>query len=413
MKFAAGLIIFLLNSFVLEAQRTCVTADYINDHPAEVQRGGQEASGTSGRDTVPNEVINIPVVVHILYKTAAYNITDDQVQSQIDALNRDFRMLNTDAVNVPAAFKSRAADCRINFCLAKVAPGGYSTSGIVRKYTNKDFFYANDDMKFSSKAGSNAWDTKKYLNIWVCNLGSRALGYATPPGTDAAIDGLVISPTAFGTRGIVASPFNKGRTATHEVAHWLGLKHIWGDANCGSDEVDDTPPQYYRNFYCPTFPRISLCSVDANGDMFMNFMDLTNDDCMYMFTQGQKKKMRAQFASGNSRNSLLSSFVCDASLATGGPLPEDTIPVQGEKPADHIKLTSNPVSSFIEISSTEFSTLENKTAALYTAAGVLVQKNILIKANRHQIPVSKLPAGFYILKVGNGKEQTSFKVVKL
>lgn len=408
-----GLIIFLLNGFVLNAQRICASDEYIKQHPAAMLRGGQESSGTSGRDTVPNEVINIPVVVHIIHNLPGSNISDEQVQSQIDALNKDFRLLNADAPNIPAAFRGRAADCRINFCLAKVAPGGYSTSGIVRKYTSKTYFNATDDMKFSAKGGANAWDNRKYLNIWVCNLPSRLLGYATPPGTDAALDGLVISPSAFGTTSNLAAPFNKGRTATHEIGHWLGLKHIWGDADCGSDDVDDTPPQYNRNYYCPTFPRISLCSIDGNGDMFMNYMDVTNDACMYMFTNGQKKKMRGQFASGNTRNSLLSSYVCDASLATAGPLPEDTTPLIPEKPADYVKLISNPVNSFIEIAATESSTLENQPAALYNATGMLIRRAMIAKTNRYKMPVADLAPGLYILTVGSGNGRVSFKVVKL
>jgi len=254
MKFIFGLIIFLLNSLILKAQRICAS-DF---HKLPVTQSNNrifDISGASLRDTVPNEIINIPVVVHVLYNTAAQNISDEQILSQIAVLNKDYRMLNSDAINVPAAFKNKAADCRINFCLAKVAPGGYSTSGIVRKFTSKNSFPANDDMKFSSKGGVNAWDSRQYLNIWVCNMQSRVLGYATAPGGDVLKDGVVISYTAMGTIGNLQPEFTRGRTTTHEVGHWLGLKHIWGDANCGSDDVDDTPPQYYRNFYCQCVKR--------------------------------------------------------------------------------------------------------------------------------------------------------------
>lgn len=415
MKFIFGLIIFLLNAFVLKAQRFCAT---VEQGTVALQNNNRIFNPTENtlRDTVPNEIINIPVVVHVLYKTAAQNISDDQILSQLAVLNKDYRMLNIDALNIPAAFKDRAADCRINFCLAKVAPGGYSTSGIVRKYTNTAAFPANDDMKFSSKGGANAWDSRQYLNIWVCAMQSRVLGYATAPGGDALKDGVVISYTAFGTIGNLQAEFTKGRTTTHEVGHWLGLKHIWGDANCGSDDVDDTPPQYYRNFYCPSFPRVSLCSVDGNGDMFMNFMDLTDDDCMNMFTHGQKNKMRAFFAKGNLRNSILNSYVCDGSLATAGPLPADTTgPVNNAASESKfkIKILSNPVSNSIDFSTDDATNLQNKEVALYTVQGKLLHKDVLKKSTHHSITVSHLPAGLYILQIGSGKETVVFKVVKL
>lgn len=132
MKFIFGLIIFLLNSFILKAQRICAS-DF---HALAVMQSNIrifDNSGTSLRDTVPNEIINIPVVVHVLYNTTAQNISDEQILSQIAVLNKDYRKLNSDAINIPAAFKNKAADCRINFCLAKVAPGGYSTSGNCKK----------------------------------------------------------------------------------------------------------------------------------------------------------------------------------------------------------------------------------------------------------------------------------------
>lgn len=416
MKLVFGLIIFLLNSFILNAQRYCLPDAHAL--PAiQIQSKVFDHSENQFRDTVPNEIINIPVVVHILFKTASQNISDEQVLSQIAVLNKDYRMLNSDAANTPAVFKNRAADCRINFCLAKVAPGGYSTSGIVRKYTSKTAFAANDDMKFSSKGGADAWDSRQYLNIWVCAMQSRVLGYATAPGGDLAKDGVVISYTAFGTIGNLQPEFTKGRTTTHEVGHWLGLKHIWGDANCGSDDVDDTPPQYYRNFYCPSFPRVSLCSIDGNGDMFMNFMDLTDDDCMNMFTYGQKNRMRANFARGNSRNGILNSYVCDGSLATAGPLPEDTTgPIENTNPPItqlNIKLHSNPVNNSIDMSSTDASSLQNKEVRLLTVQGKLLHKEVLGKITNHSISVMHLPAGLYILQIGSGKEKAVFKVIKI
>ena len=259
-------------------------------------------------------VVTIPVVVHVVWRTAAENVSDAQIQSQLTVLNDDFRKLNADANLVPPAFQSLAADCEINFCLAQQDPNGAATTGIQRRQTTVTAFGTNDNMKFFSTGGLNAWDASKYLNLWVCNLSGGVLGYAQFPGGPANTDGVVITYTAFGTTGSATPPFNKGRTGTHEVGHWLNLNHIWGDdgtACTGSDNCADTPNQADENYGCPTFPQIS-CNNGPNGDMFMNYMDYTDDACMYMFTTGQKNRAQAVLATGGARASLATSPGCQA-----------------------------------------------------------------------------------------------------
>jgi hypothetical protein len=147
------------------------------------------------------------------------------------------------------------------------------------------------------------------------------LGYSSLPGGPADKDGIVISSMVFGTFNTI-SPFNKGRTATHEIGHWLNLKHIWGDGFCGDDKVDDTPNQESANRGCPGGEKIT-CGTSAHGDMYMNFMDLTDDACMYMFTLGQKERMRALFAQGGPRNSLVTSKALnDNGITAAAALPE-------------------------------------------------------------------------------------------
>lgn len=260
-------------------------------------------------------VVSIPVVVHVLYNTTSQNISDAQIKSQIDVLNEDFRKLNADRTNVPSAFSGLAADAEINFCLASKTPSGASTTGIVRKSTSKTSFGSDDGVKYSSSGGDDAWNTSQYLNLWVCNLGGGLLGYAQFPGGPAATDGVVILYSAFGRTGTLSAPYNKGRTATHEVGHWLNLRHIWGDASCGSDLVSDTPTQQTSNYGCPAYPH-KTCSNTTSGDMFMNYMDYTDDACMYMFSTGQKTRMKALFASGGARVGLLSSQGCGAATTT-------------------------------------------------------------------------------------------------
>lgn len=256
-----------------------------------------------------NVVYNIPVVVHVVYSSSAMNITDAQVRSQIDVLNEDFRRLNADKSNTPSAHAAVAADVEINFCLATVDPNGNATTGITRTSTTVSSFSDNDAVKYTSSGGKDAWNTSKYLNLWCCNLGTSLLGYAQFPGGPAATDGVVINYRYFGRGYASVAPFNKGRTGTHEVGHWLNLRHIWGDASCGNDYVTDTPTQQTSNYGCPSYPR-TTCSNGSAGDQFMNYMDYTDDACMNMFSAGQKTRMRALFASTGARYSLLSSGGC-------------------------------------------------------------------------------------------------------
>ncbi|MFN8277349.1 MAG: M43 family zinc metalloprotease [Chitinophagales bacterium] len=274
------------------------TQNYLANHPAENNRA----------------VVTIPVVVHVVYNTATQNISDAQIQSQIAVLNADYAATNSDKSQTPSAFSSLIANTNIQFCLAQRTPAGAATTGIVRKSTTSTSFIDDDKVKYAAQGGDDAWDATKYLNIWVCNLGGGLLGYAQFPGGANATDGVVINYTAFGNTGTAASPYNKGRTATHEVGHWLNLRHIWGDANCGSDLVNDTPTQQTSNYGCPTYPHVTCSNA---GDMSMNYMDYTDDACMYMFTAGQSTRMNALFATGGARVGLTTSLGCQAPSGGG------------------------------------------------------------------------------------------------
>ena len=247
-------------------------------------------------------MITIPVVFHVLYNTAAENISDAQIMSQLQILNDDFRRLNADQDNVWA----QAADTQIEFCLATQDPNGNPTDGILRVSTNVTSFGTNDAMKFTSQGGSDAWPASDYMNFWVCDLGSSLLGYAQFPGGPANTDGIVCNYTATGNTGTAQAPFDLGRTATHEVGHYLNLRHIWGDGGCGaSDFVDDTPDSDGPNYGC------ALGSVACNTeDMVQNYMDYSDDACMNLFTQGQSDRMNALFVPGGARASLANSPGC-------------------------------------------------------------------------------------------------------
>ncbi len=230
------------------------------------------------------KVVTIPTVVHVVYHTEVENVSDAQIKSQIKVLNRDFRKKNPDRTKVPAAWSGLVADSGVKFKLAK----------ITRTQTNRVEFDADDSVKSSGTGGVDSWPTNKYLNVWVCTLAGSLLGYAQFPAGPPATDGVVILNTAFGTVGTAASPFHLGRTATHEIGHWVNLRHIWADTeDCsGSDFVADTPNAEGPNLGKPTFPSIS-CGNGPNGDMFMNYMDYVDDDAMFMFSLGQVERMHA------------------------------------------------------------------------------------------------------------------------
>jgi hypothetical protein len=263
------------------------------------------------------KVVTIPVVVHVVYNNAQQNISDEQIHSQISILNEDYRMLNADVGSCPEPFRPFCADCFIEFKLACKDPSGNPTNGITRTSTNAGPFSDDDAIKFSSRGGADAWPSDKYLNIWVSDLSGGLLGYAQFPGGPLETDGVVINVTAFGNTGTATPPYHLGRTATHEVGHWLNLYHIWGDDTwlpdvcSGSDNVDDTPNQEGPNFSSPPFPHIT-CNNAPNGDMYVNYMDYTDDAGMFMFTKGQVSRMESTINGPRSSLQYSDALVCEA-----------------------------------------------------------------------------------------------------
>ncbi len=268
---------------------------------------------------IVGDVIQIPVVVHIIYSNEQENISMEQVQSQIDVLNEDFRRTNADQTNEWL----QAADTEIEFYLAQVDPSGNLTNGVTRKFSTRTSWGTADAMKMSSQGGVDPWNTAEYLNMWVCNIGGGILGYAQFPGGNAATDGVVMGPQYFGssdkgTGFYLEAPFDKGRTTTHEIGHFLNLRHIWGDGGCGVDDfVEDTPESDASNFGCAS-------SHESCGslDMVQNYMDYSDDACMNLYTLGQKNRMRAVLEEGGVRHELALSdkttdLVCNASIPTG------------------------------------------------------------------------------------------------
>jgi hypothetical protein len=278
-------------------ERLCEEYPTFRSRQNQIEQGIRRSLASGQAQRVMRQLITIPVVVHVVYSKDEENISDDQVKSQIDALNRDYSAANDDQKAVPDPWKGLASNPNIQFALATKDPGGKKTTGITRTKSTRDSFGTGDSVKTKAGGGHPAWPAARYLNLWICNLSGGLLGYAQFPGGPAKTDGVVILYTAFGTTGAAAAPFNLGRTATHEIAHWLNLHHIWGDRNdCGgTDYTTDTPNAMLPNYGKPTFPHMS-CNNGPNGDMFMNYMDYVDDAVMVMFTAGQVARMNATLA---------------------------------------------------------------------------------------------------------------------
>jgi len=246
----------------------------------------------------------IPVVVHVIHYGGGENISKAQILNQIETLNLDFNYLNADTTNTPAVFRPLAGVTNVEFKMAQLDPNGNCTDGILRIYSPLTYNARNNVKALSY------WPSNQYLNIWVVNSienssGSpgQVIGFAQFPGTGpASTDGIVVKHDFMGSIGTAANSGNLGRTATHEIGHWLNLRHIWGDATCGNDQVSDTPTQFEANLStCFVWPHISSCAGSApNGDMYTNYMDYTNGDCQNMFSIGQSARMNATLNSATS-----------------------------------------------------------------------------------------------------------------
>lgn len=360
----------------------------------------------------PHAVITIPTVVHVVWNTSAQNLADTYIQQQIDVLNDDFRKLNTDVSNVPASPFVQAADCEVEFCLATKDPTGSTTTGITRTQTSDPSFSTDNQVKYTSQGGKDIWDRNKYLNIWVCNLGGGLLGYAQFPGGSAATDGVVITYQSL-PGPPTYNPYDLGRTATHEVGHWVNLYHIWGSGSCGSDNVTDTPtadgPHYSVSGSgppsgCPTHPyHVNACGsgTSPNGENWQNYMDYTDDKCMFMFTAGQKTRMVS--ALNGTRSSLLTSA---ATNCTGVGVNEVTITSAG------VSIFPNPSKGNIFVSF-ELPGITNASIIVYNVIGdAIMRKEVKTPMPKEIIlDLNKNADGIYMVQVKTSLGIVTQKVI--
>jgi hypothetical protein len=285
-----------------------------------VEKQFQIAKKWSGQNKA-DAIYRIPVVVHVVYGTGDQNLPDSVIIDQIRVLNEDYGRLNPDTVNMRVDFEPVKGNPRIEFVLAQIDPLGNPTSGITRTSTTTETFGSFglltgdfstlEAVKSTAEGGHDPWDQARYLNIWVCNmelpfLGPALLGYATPPAglpnwpvgqTPDLIDGVVIQFQAFGSNNPNALDFGqgaldvRGRTCVHEVGHYLGLRHIWGDGDCTQqDGIDDTPNADNQSNQDCDFTKNTCVDIIAGTDlpdMVENYMDYSEETCQNSFTDGQ------------------------------------------------------------------------------------------------------------------------------
>lgn len=360
------------------------------------------ASGQNSRSS--NTIYTLPVVVHVVWRTSAQNISDQQILSQIDVLNEDFGHRNLDTSSIPSVWRSISSASNFQFCMARTDPNGNATNGIERRQTTVNSFSTNDDVKHYATGGLDAWDTRHYFNIWVCNLGNGILGYAEFPTSQASNTyGVVILYDSFGRTGVVSYPYNKGRTATHEIGHCFNLKHIWGDdgsACSGTDNVSDTPNQGGETYGCLTFPANDNCNTTTNGYMFMNYMDYSDDRCLYMFTNGQNTRMNTAMTAWYS--DLLASGKCESPVGIPG-APDDF----------QLSIYPNPSEGILNLDMTATRDLgKSIDLTIHDALGKIVYTQKLENPVGviHQVNLQPFGKGIYFVNLSNSEFRKTVRV---
>lgn len=377
-------------------QRKCgfdLVQERISQHPDfESYQLNKQLSYKNFTQQKSDTVIRIPVVVHVIHRLASENISTAQINSQIAVLNRDYRKLNPDTTNAAGWSK---ADVKFEFILATKDPNGNATSGITRTATTVDNI-CNTRQYFALRP---AWNRERYLNIWVCDVGQFLLGFAYPPNApnvSAQEDGVVIGSEYFGTTGTVQSPYNLGRTTTHEVGHFFDLLHIWGsDANpsCGTDDlIADTPNQDSEVYNCGS--RTSCGSVDQ----LSNYLQYVDDACMGNFTLGQKTRMR------------IALYTQRDSLQFGKTFGITSIPEQND--AVNFQLYPNPSSGIFQIKGISKVQKIKLQIEVFDLAGKIISTETKASQNGLLIDMTAVPNGVYFVRITNGEFSSTKKLIK-
>ena len=373
-----------------QSPTTCVTDEYnaplIKANPLKYQKIEEDIQNYLNNKMTDEQLpvtVEIPIVVHVVWNDSVENLHDSIIHQQIEVLNRDFTLSNTDTSILTDTLKLLPGNFGITFNLI----------AINRKYTqNPAFSYTDNAVKFDSLGGIDAWDTENYMNIWVCDLWAGLLGYSQFPGGPGETDGNVIDFAVVGNQMYPWSygpHWSGGRVLVHEIGHWLNLYHPWWGTNlswCGDDEVYDTGLQDGPNYPSGGCPDtiFSNC-VPSEREIVKTYMDYCGDSCMVMFTQGQVERGHASL------------FTHRPTLINSNP----TI-IEETKPETNIKLYPTVSNFTVTVELPE--ALENSFIKIHTLSGKLVQEENISNQNKHILDISKLSNGLYFLGIyHNGK----------
>ena len=443
------LLLFSLTIYAQQEKQFCGTRVPNHAWEKKFQKLISDSKTNQRSENQSSTVYTIPIIFHVIHSGQPIgtfpNISQGQINSQISVLNQDFSGNGFNSYNYPSnAFinwvinqslpsssidsngRVKIADAGIQFCLATKdtlgnilpEPGidriDYNSKG----WTNPNTFatqttlanYLNGTIKPQS-----IWNVTKYLNVWVSDKNSALsyLGVATYPplsgltglegaGTDLT-DGIWCYTKAIGSNnlypsGIYGSPMVEGRTLTHEVGHYLGLRHIWGDGACVTDYCDDTPPAAAQNVGAPSYPlNVGSCSSPINapeGEMFMNFMDYPWDPYKYMFTTDQATRMQTAMLNSPYRNQLGTHGLCSAPLA-----------INNFNLNDNISIYPNPAKTELNLNVSQNDINELSISNLLGQVLIKLQ-------NQNRIDISNLTNGIYILEITQGQNKYTKKFIK-
>lgn len=332
---------------------------------------------------------SIPVVFHIVWHEEWENVSTDKILKQLTIINDFFKSTEQNIEQIPLEFQSVIGHPNIEFCLALETPDGQPTNGIIRQYSPNNQIGQTDNLFYTSLGGSSAWDTEKYLNIWIVeSINNRGFAFF-PWMATKDIDGIVL-----GTKEIseLGEPGYGGKVAIHEIGHYLGLSHIWGnsipsnDEDCINDDgIEDTPYQWIWTPQCPSPNSTDLPHSCGSNDMYVNFMDYTEDKCLLMFTKQQSDFMLASLA--EYRSGLVSNGLA-------------CTPYEQELDIYIKSIYPNPSKGLFTIR------LENEKASLsqlqlFNSVGQLVLEKEVFLYNGMNLDLSMLNAGMYLLKLAS------------
>lgn len=363
--------------------------------------------GTRPAPAQGESIYRLPLVFHVLYHPNQPYPSEEQVLSQIEALNRDFSQSAYQIQQVAdtlQGFSDLVENTFIEFCLASKD----QQKAIHFIPFKNEKWPINESIKTNST--SVAWDSKKYINVWVAPLEGNTAGWAQMPGGNPTTDGIVIDYKYFGTIGTAQIPYNEGKTLTHLMGNYLGLFDLWNEQHpCLDDLVDDTPIHNAPNTGCAPYLHVSTCD-GSPAEMTMNFMDNSHDACLYMFTAGQKKRMRAMLDEGGLRHSIVNNTATYCNL--NGLKNTNTHSFDSRLNRLNIQLLPNPAQEQFTLTISNINAKKLDVTVFNSLGKSVYRTKLSISTGSAQtsIQCNEWPAGVYLIKINSDTVQKTLPI---